>query len=178
MASPSCILSEGNASCPNWFVGHVMPGPSFDRRSHPLRSLPKIAGGNRQRHEKRVMDVLSRKATEKKYGSKARSIYNLEPNFQISPPGRHRKKSERSALHFPSVNFTCAESRSFLFPDLPGEGCLDFIRVAFSFLLPSFLRLLRQPGIATASSRSQWALPDLNHPLRSGARGWSRQCPR
>ena len=64
-------------------------------------------------------------------------------------------------------------------------GSWDLIRVAFSFLpsllacllpsllacllpsfLPSFL-LLRKPRIATASARSQWALPDLNRKVQS-----------
>ena len=40
-------------------------------------------------------------------------------------------------------------------------GSLDFIRVV-SLLLLLLLLLLWQPRISTASSRSQWALLDLN----------------
>jgi len=61
-------------------------------------------------------------------------------------------------------------------PHLPGEG-LEFIRVA-SASSSSFVLLLRATP-STASSRSQWALPDLNGKRQSsvGTAGPQQQAP-
>ena len=52
----------------------------------------------------------------------------------------------------------------YVFPPPARWGSLDFIRVVSLLLL--LLLLLWQPRISTASSRSQWALPNLKRELQ------------
>ena len=74
---------------------------------------------------------------------------------------------------FASLLFCCSVFRS----PAARWGSLDFITVAFSFLFPSFLpssSVSSGSGVhcrtSTASSRPQWALPDLNRERQSGRR--------